>query len=127
MEKIAYGGWANCIRLTNGRMELVITTDVGPRIIRLGFIGGQNMFKEYAAQMGTTGADKWSIYGGHRLWHAPEVDPRTYAPDNMPVKYAWDGKTLKLGPQVEKETGIEKAIEITLDGQKGWGAHRASP
>ena len=38
MEKIKYAGWENCYRLDNGRIELVITGDVGPRVIRFGFI-----------------------------------------------------------------------------------------
>ena len=91
LQKTPYGGWKNCIRLTNAEIELIATTDVGPRVIRLGFIGGQNLFKEWKDQLGKTGSDKWVIYGGHRLWHAPEVMPRTYAPDNGPVEYAWDG------------------------------------
>ena len=30
------------------------------------------LFKEYDEQMGKTGGDEWRIYGGHRLWIAPE-------------------------------------------------------
>jgi hypothetical protein len=115
MEKIPYGGWKNCIRLSNDQIELVATTDVGPRVIRLGFIDGQNLFKEWKDQLGKTGGDKWNIYGGHRLWHAPEVQPRTYAPDNAPIQNQWDGKTLKLIQPVEGSTGIQKEMEIALD------------
>lgn len=115
MEKTAYGGWKNCLRLSNGTIELIATADVGPRIIRFGFAGGQNMFKEYADFMGKTGGDEWMIFGGHRLWHAPEAMPRTYWPDNDPVKTEWDGKTLKLIPPPEPGNGIQKEIEVTLD------------
>lgn len=114
METTAYAGWNNCIRLTNGAIEIIVTTDVGPRVIRAGFIGGDNVFKEYPEQLGQSGGDEWRIYGGHRLWHAPEAAPRTYAPDNAPVPYEWNGKTLILRPQVETSTGIRKEIEITL-------------
>jgi len=114
-EKVNYGGWPNCIRLSNGQIELIITTDVGPRVIRFGFVGGQNLFKEYKDQLGKTGGQEWRIYGGHRLWHAPEANPRTYFPDNSPVKYSWNGKTLKLTQPVETTTGIVKEMEITLD------------
>jgi hypothetical protein len=55
------------------------------------------------------------IYGGHRLWHAPECKPRTYWPDNSPVKTEWDGKTLKLIPPFETTNGVQKEIEVTLD------------
>lgn len=115
MEKIAYGGWPNCIRLANDDIELVVTSDVGPRVMRLAFIGGENLLKEYPEQMGQTGGKEWCIYGGHRLWHAPEQIPRTYWPDNVPVQTEWDGQTLKLIQPIEETTRIQKEIEITLD------------
>jgi hypothetical protein len=114
MEKVNYQGWENSIRLSNDEIELVATTDVGPRIIRFGFTGGQNIFKEYPEQMGRTGDDEWNIYGGHRLWHAPEAKPRTYWPDNFPIEHKWDGKTLILIQGVEETTGIAKEMEVTL-------------
>src|SRR5437899_4233208 len=101
VEKIEYKGWRNCYRVSNGEVELIVTTDVGPRVIRFGFVGGQNLFKEFKAQLGKTGGEQWRSYGGHRLWHAPEAPTRTYFPDNVPVKYTWDGKTLKLTQPIE--------------------------
>jgi len=115
MEKISYGGWPNCIRLSNSQIELIATTDVGPRIIRFGYAGGQNLFREFKDQSGKTGGDKWQIYGGHRLWHAPENPQRTYHPDNSSIKHSWDGKILKLSQPVETATGIVKEIEVTVD------------
>lgn len=115
MKTVEYKGWENCITLSNGSIELVVTTDVGPRVIRFGYVGGQNLMKEYEEQIGETGGDEWRIYGGHRLWHAPEAKPRTYALDNSPVPYEWDGKTLTLAQAPEAETGIQKEIAITLD------------
>ena len=38
MERVEYGGWANCYRLHNDVVELIVTADVGPRIIRFGFV-----------------------------------------------------------------------------------------
>lgn len=113
-ERVNYGGWPNCIRLTNGRIELIVTTDVGPRVIRFGFVGGQNLLHEVPEDRGKTGGAEWRPFGGHRLWHAPEQMPRTYAPDNDPVQYAWDGRTLVLTQPTEGSTGIAKQIEITL-------------
>jgi hypothetical protein len=114
MEKVAFKGWQNCVRLTNGRIELVVTTDVGPRIIRFGFVEGQNLFRVYDEHAGLTGGEEWHLFGGHRLWHAPEAKPRTYAPDNSPVKYTYEAETLKLCQTVEALTGIEKQMEIHL-------------
>ena len=112
-ENFKYGGWENCIRLTNGEVEAIITTDVGPRIIRFGFKGDQNLFGEMKQQQGRTGGNEWVTYGGHRFWHAPEAMPRTYFPDNNPVNYQWNGKTLKLIQDVEDTTGMQKEMEVT--------------
>ncbi len=114
MEIKEFGGWPNCIRLANKEVEVIVTTDVGPRIIRCGFINGQNLLYVSGEDSGRTGGSQWRIYGGHRLWHAPEAMPRTYFPDNNPVHYLWNGKTLTLTQDVETTTGILKETEITL-------------
>lgn len=114
MEKIAYGGWENCYRLANSKIELIITADVGPRIIYFGFIDGQNMFKQYPDQMGLTESDSWLNFGGHRFWHAPEAFPRTYYPDLEPVLIKETENGLIATQKPEPTTGIQKQIQITL-------------
>ena len=46
IEKVSYQGWPNSYRITNGEVEVIITSDIGPRIMRYAFTGGQNIFKE---------------------------------------------------------------------------------
>jgi len=114
MEKINYKGWPNSYRLSNGIVDLVMTTDVGPRIIRFGFVGEDNEFKEYEDMLGKTGGKEWRIYGGHRLWHAPEADPRTYFPDNVPVQLEQQTGFVRLIQPTEMTTGIQKEMDIRL-------------
>jgi len=109
-----YGGWPNCYRLSNGLIDLVVTTDVGPRIIRFGFVGGENEFKEYTETLGQAGGDSWRIYGGHRLWVAPEDRLRTYVPDNERVRFEGRGDCVRLTQTADAITGIEKTIEIRV-------------
>ncbi|MDO8682385.1 MAG: hypothetical protein Q7N50_02750 [Armatimonadota bacterium] len=118
MEKVTYGGWPNCIKLSNGKIELIATTDVGPRVIRFGFAGGENELHEDPSQLGKTGGSDWMAYGGHRLWHAPEAKPRTYWPDNTPVRYEMAGDMLRLIQDVETENGMQKEIDIRMDSNK---------
>ena len=94
IEKINYQGWANSWQVTNGEVELVVTGDVGPRVMRYGFAGGQNFFKEFAGQMGKTGEAAWQPRGGHRLWIAPEDIVKSYAPDNAPVAIQVQGDAI---------------------------------
>lgn len=114
MEKVSYGGWDNCFKLSNDKIELIVTADVGPRIIRFGFIGRENMFKEFSEQMGKTESSEWLSFGGHRLWHAPEAQPRTYFPDLDPVHVQEIKNGLILTQKPEPTTGIQKQIEIKI-------------
>lgn len=114
IEKVSYRGWDNCVRMANGIVDLVITADVGPRIIRYGFIGKENEFCEVGSTLGAKGGDEWIIYGGHRLWHAPEDRKRTYEPDNHPVKWEKIPDGIKTIQDIEPSTGIKKEMEIAL-------------
>lgn len=114
IEKVPYRGWPNSYRISNGEVELIVLTDVGPRIIRYGFIGGQNLFKEFNEQMGHSGEKEWMARGGHRLWMSPEDPVGSYALDNSPVKAEQQGDTLVLTGNIEKETGLQKQITVKL-------------
>jgi hypothetical protein len=52
--------------------------------------------------------------GGHRLWHAPEAMPRTYAPDTGELKITDLPDGVILETNTEPGTGIRKRIEIRL-------------
>jgi hypothetical protein len=101
--------------MTNGEVELVVTTDVGPRVIRYGFTGGENVFVEFRDQMGRSGEKEWMARGGHRLWAAPERIPETYALDNSPVEATVGASSITLLQPVEPETGLRKQMTVSLD------------
>jgi hypothetical protein len=111
--RIAYQGWPNCYRLWNDSVELVVTADVGPRIIRFGFIG-ENELGEFTEHLGRIGGDEFRLYGGHRLWHAPESLERTYCPDNGPVAVETGADEVRLTQPTEVKTGIQKEMVISL-------------
>ena len=113
IERIPYAGWDNCYRITNGEVELVVTADVGPRIIRYGFVGGQNLFVELEQDLGATGGDDWRLYGGSRLWVAPEDRVYSYGADNQPVDISISGNRLTAQAPTEN-TGVQKRIELEL-------------
>lgn len=114
IEKTAWNGWPNCYRISNGEAELIITSDIGPRIMRYGFVGGQNFFWEQAGTQGKSGEPEWILRGGHRIWIGPEDVKYTYPPDNVPVHIEIRGSSLIATQPIERETGIEKQIEVRL-------------
>lgn len=82
-----YRHFGNCVYLSNGNIELIVTLDFGPRVISLKQFGYENVFYEQPknAEYLCTEAG-WRLYGGHRLWLAPESE-KTYYPDNGIVRF----------------------------------------
>lgn len=118
MEKVTYLNNIGCVRLFNGTVEVIVTVDVGPRIIRYGFPGGENILGELPEVSIETELGAWKPWGGHRLWTAPEANPRSYVPDNSPVEYRCDNEqTIHLIQRVEQATGIRKEMTVLLDAE----------
>lgn len=115
VEKVEYQGWKNNLRLGNGEVELIVTLDVGPRILSYRLAGGKNVLKEYADQMGKSGEADWMIRGGHRLWYGPEDHIRTYALDNGPVQSTEVGPgVVRFTPAPDTAFGLQKEIEVQV-------------
>ena len=124
LEQVTYGNWGNCLRLFNEQAELFITLDFGPRVIRFGWIGGQNMFcEDTEVESSASGEDfdavygegkTWYIRGGHRLWTSPEARPRSYYPDNEPVAWEEIENGVLLTPPPQKWTQLQEQMEITM-------------
>jgi hypothetical protein len=120
VEKTEYKGWKNCYRITNGEIEAIVTGDVGPRIIRFAFLGGQNLFKEFSDQLGKSGEEKFQLRGGHRAWKAPEDPLATWAPDNVPVEIQVNAIGLIAREPVEPLTKLQKEIEVRMAESGAW-------
>lgn len=116
IERIPYRGWKNAYRLSNDAVELVVTADVGPRIVFYGFRNGENLLHEVEEDAGRTCDSEFRLYGGHRLWVSPEVE-RTYYPDNTPVTVIQHGKATRFTAEREKfppGSNLQKEVEIEL-------------
>jgi hypothetical protein len=114
LERIAYRGWKEALRLSNGEAELVVPLEVGPRILSYSFRGGPNVLKEWPEQMGRSGEAEWVPRGGHRLWTSPEDLTRTYVPDNSAIEWKEiDGGVRLIGPP-DTANGVQKEITLTL-------------
>ncbi len=107
------------LTLSNEIIEIVAAQDYGPRIIHFGFAGSQNEFCELPGLSETTEWGEWRMVGGHRLWAAPERKPFTYHPDNEPVEVErLSPLQMRLVAPIERHTGIQKSITITLPSDK---------
>jgi len=113
IQEIPYAGWKRNLRIQGPTTELVITLDVGPRIIRYGFHNGRNVFVEMEGHLGGSGEKEWMIRGGHRFWTAPEGD-HSYELDNTPVTWKKIGETAVEIIQPAGKFGFQKTMRIEL-------------
>lgn len=106
----------DCVVLRNATVEAFVTRSVGPRILRFGLVGGDNVLAELPHMtLDCPGVDeKFVAYGGHRLWHAPQVPARTHLPDNRPVEIHEIEHGVEVIQATEAQTGIQKSLRITL-------------
>lgn len=118
IEKIPFLGQPNCYRLSNGCVDVIVTTDIGPRVLRYGFVGAESMLGEVPELSTSTSLGDWKPWGGHRLWVAPEEMPRSYAPDNGPIEFdIINDYGIRLVQPID-QAGFEKQVMVEL-GRKG--------
>jgi hypothetical protein len=115
VQKVSYLNQPNCYSLSNGSVEAIVTTDIGPRILRYGFLDRENLLAEVPELSTQTAFGEFKPWGGHRLWAAPEANPRSYAPDNSPLEFSIEGeREIRLMPATESLTGIQKEMTVSL-------------
>lgn len=112
LETTSFHGWNKTIRLWNDSIEVLVTTDVGPRIVAYKTHKGENVFKLYDDQLGTMNEEHWCIRGGHRLWLAPEDEVISYHLDNSPV--TWSQKNPASELEIESIQQRPQKLRKTL-------------
>jgi hypothetical protein len=113
IEQVEFLGWRGAYRLRLGDAAMVVVTEIGPRILSLSVGDGPNLLYVDRETVGRGQGDAdWHIYGGHRIWVAPETAD-TYAPDNVrcEAKVSDDGLTV-IAP-VAPQTGLQKRLTVT--------------
>lgn len=80
--------WGKVLWLTNAGVQIGVALDFGIRIVHLSCEGMENLYYQQPLDRSDSfTTDKgWILYGGHRMWLAPESHD-SYYPDNDPVSY----------------------------------------
>lgn len=113
--EINYKHYGKCLKITNSVVEIMVTIEYGPRIVKYGYVSGRNQFAEDVNNKISTSHGDYYIIGGHRFWHLPENKDRTYIPDNKKVEYESIFNGVRLIQEIEKWTQVQKIIEITFE------------
>ncbi len=118
--------FGECLIMENEFAQLIVTLDVGPRIVSYRLTGGENILfsdvdrvmthesAELRAEAGELG--RWVMYGGHRFWTSPEDMYLTYDPDNRPYDAELDESAgcAVLKTPTRRATGFRKTLRVTL-------------
>ncbi len=104
-----------CVEIANEHLTLLASVSVGPRVLSLKTKRGNNLFAELPdLTLDCPGTGLFHLYGGHRLWYAPEEPRITYLPDDSPVQVQAIENSVHITQDIEAQTGIQKEIEIRL-------------
>lgn len=102
-------------RLENLHLILDYLLESGPRIVRLiPKTLGENLLAETPDYHLKSSHGVFHLWGGHRLWHAPETAARTYAPDDGNLRVVTGDDTVSLSRD-DLITGIRKELVVALD------------
>lgn len=114
------------LQIENHKYEMIIPLTYGLRILSFRHKEDRNFLGENIDITKKHKDETWYIRGGHRLWHTPEVFPRTYLPDNDPIEYFEIEEGIRVKQKTNPKTGIEKSIDISFcnDGEKVKLKHR---
>ena len=117
--------FGRCMKMENSFVELLVTLDFGPRVIYYALCGHENTLyqdpthRALGQPIDVYEGDICRLYGGHRLWISPEVLPRCYHPDNLPVECIEIPNGLEFIAPIEKFNQIQKSMAITLRKNSG--------
>ena len=108
--------WGEMLTLTgngdfNKDQTLVLPLDFGPRILKF-LIADQNIFKDFPEHRQDT-SDNFKLYGGHRLWSAPEDKVDCYEPDNLRIDCEFSENSVLLRDQKPRKFMREICIKET--------------
>ena len=111
-----FKGLGRAIKVQGYNTEVIVTIDIGPRIMHFSKIEGINILEDNVKES-TILPDRslYKIYGGHRLSHSPESFPRSYIPDNSPLKkYEKLDCGIRLYQNIEEWTQVQKIMEVCI-------------
>ena len=121
----SYKKYGKCVCISNGVIEAYVTVDLGPRIIRFGFVGEQNIMNDHREKFSPLTDEKfealfgkgkaWESMGGHRVWVTTESYPETYTPDDRPVAYEVKDDGVVFTSVEDVEVGIAKTLTLKMD------------
>jgi hypothetical protein len=105
-------------RLSNARLWVDVLATGGPRIVRVGLAGSpRNLLAETPDLGWETPNGRYELFGGHRLWFAPEDPDRVAIPDRHGLVLETVPGGVRLTGQAEPQTGLVRTMVVHVTGE----------
>src|SRR5581483_7780969 len=126
ISKITYHGWADCYRISNGRVEAIIVPAIG-RVLQFHYMGREDIFWEnprFAGKAPEPKSKEWSNFGGDKSWPSPQADwlkmvGRDWPPpagfDAVAFQTQVENGAVELVSPVDASYGIRVRRKVQLD------------
>jgi hypothetical protein len=127
VERVAYHGWSDCYRISNGLVVVVVVPAIG-RVMQFGLEGAsEGVFWENRAldgQLHEAAANEWVNFGGDKCWPAPQAvwtgqQGRDWPPpegfDARPVQAAVVERGVVVSSPIDPGFGIQVVRHVELD------------
>ncbi len=102
-------------RISSDQLWVDVLATAGPRIVRLGLIGSpRNLLAETPDVGWDTAYGRYELFGGHRLWFAPEDPERGAVPDGQGLELAPAPDGIRLTGPAEPPTGLVRSMTLRL-------------
>lgn len=103
-------------RLASDHLWVEVLATAGPRIVRVGLAGSMaNLLAETPGDGWDTPHGRYELFGGHRLWFAPEDPDRVAIPDGHGLRIEPEADGIRLTGLAEEPTGLVRSMTLRLD------------
>jgi hypothetical protein len=107
-------------RIAGADLWVDVLATAGPRIVRVGLTGSpRNLLAETPDAGWQTPYGRYELFGGHRLWFAPEDPDRVAVPDGTGLVLELDPDGVRLTGATELPTGLVRSMTVRLTAAGG--------
>lgn len=108
--EINYKNYGKCLRIANDVVEVIVTIEFGIRIVKYGFIGGKNHFRENILEDGCQNKN----LGGHTFEYVTGKNI-PFESLKSEVKYEIISQGVRFTQSIDNATYTQKIIEIIFE------------
>lgn len=108
--EINYKNYGKCLRIANDIVEAIVAIEFGIRIVKYGYIGGRNHFRENILENGCQDKD----FGGHTFEYVTDENS-SFNFGKSEVKYELISQGIRFIQSIDNVTYTQKIVDIVFE------------